>query len=334
MKLFNTSGQDNKESRQIWGGNTTNLIQLNEVKFDWAVTYYKQMEANFWLPEKVNLVQDQVDYNNLTKEERRAYNGIIGYLIFLDSLQVANLGNISSIMTAPEVKIAIANQQYQEANHSRSYQTILEAIVDPGDREGIYNYWRSDSVLKARCEYIASLYQNYADSLDGEDYFYAVVANYLLEGMYFWTGFQFFFNLASRNMMVGTSDMVRYIKKDEAIHIKLFQKLIPEAMKNFSWSEEKVLTLVDKAVEQEIQWNNHIMGSDILGLTPQANEQYIKHLADLRLKGISITPLYGEPENPYRHLELSSEQGNTKGNFFESTVTEYTVSTAINGWDF
>lgn len=334
MKLFNTQGNDDKDNRQLWRGNTTNIIQLNEVRHSWALAYYKQMNEQFWLPEKVNLVQDQVDYNNLTKEERRAYNGIIGYLIFLDSIQVANLGNLESVLTSPEVRLCLANQKYQETNHAASYQTILEAIVPPEDRNSIYDFWRSDTVLKARCEYIANLYQKYIDTRSDEDYFIAILANYLLEGLYFYCGFNFFFNIASRNMMVGTSDMIRYIRKDELIHIKIFQKLIPEAMSYFRYSVDQIYEIVDNAVQQEVLWNNHIMGDSIIGLSPKANEQYVKHLADLRLKGIGLKPQYGEPGNPYRHLELSSEQGSTKGNFFESTVTEYNVSTAVSGWDF
>ena len=39
-KLFNPTGNDTIENRSIIGGNTTNIIQLNNVKYKWARDLY------------------------------------------------------------------------------------------------------------------------------------------------------------------------------------------------------------------------------------------------------------------------------------------------------
>jgi ribonucleoside-diphosphate reductase beta chain len=56
--------------------------------------------ANFWIPEKVDLTMDILDYKKLTKEEQTAYDGILSFLVFLDSIQVSNLPNIIDYVTA------------------------------------------------------------------------------------------------------------------------------------------------------------------------------------------------------------------------------------------
>jgi ribonucleoside-diphosphate reductase beta chain len=47
--LFNPNGNDTVENRSIWFGETTNLMQLNDVRYSWAVGLYKQMRENFWV---------------------------------------------------------------------------------------------------------------------------------------------------------------------------------------------------------------------------------------------------------------------------------------------
>ena len=47
--IFNPTGDDSIENRSIWFGNTTNLMQLNDVRYTWAVGLYQQMRENFWI---------------------------------------------------------------------------------------------------------------------------------------------------------------------------------------------------------------------------------------------------------------------------------------------
>jgi ribonucleoside-diphosphate reductase beta chain len=42
--------------------------------------------------------------------------------------------------------------------------------------------------LSARCEFIAKLYQKYIDNPSQENYFISLLADYLLEGLYFYNG--------------------------------------------------------------------------------------------------------------------------------------------------
>ncbi len=46
--IFNPQGDDSIENRTIWFGNTTNLMQLNDVRYSWAIGLYQQMRENFW----------------------------------------------------------------------------------------------------------------------------------------------------------------------------------------------------------------------------------------------------------------------------------------------
>ncbi|MDJ0723845.1 MAG: ribonucleotide-diphosphate reductase subunit beta [Prochloraceae cyanobacterium] len=337
--IFNPGGDDAIQNRSIWFGNTTNLMQLNDVRYSWAVLLYQQMRENFWIPQKLDLTQDVTDYWNLTPYERRAYDGILSYLTFLDSVQTCNIPHLKSSVTAPEVSLCMAEQISQEAMHNQSYQYIIETVIPSDRRSAVYEFWRSDRILADRCKFIAKFYQNYVDNPNPENYFIALLADYLLEGLYFYNGFIYFYNLASRMLMPGSADIFKMINRDELSHVRLYQKLIVEAMKVFPHSEELIYEMTDSAVKQECRWTNHIVGNNILGITEASTSHYTKYLANIRLRAIGLNPLYLDnkyKKSPYSHLERFSDTkkgAHTKANFFEAQVTSYVMSSGVTGWD-
>lgn len=337
--IFNPAGNDDTLHRTIWFGETTNLMQLNDVRYSWAVGLYKQMREQFWIPEKLDITQDVIDYANLTEHERRAFDGILSYLTFLDSVQTCNLPHLGECVTAPEISLCLREQTSQEAMHSNSYQYMIETIIPSDRRNGIYDFWRSDKLLFERCQYIAGLYQKYVDDPTPENYFVALVADYMLEGLYFYNGFVAFYSLASRQLMSGSADVFKLINRDELSHVRLFQKLLPEAMAVMPHSIDQIYQLFDEAVAHECKWTNHIIGENFLGITAASTEQYTKYLANIRLRAIGLNPLYSGDEfskSPYAHLERFADtkaDGSTKANFFESQVTSYVMSSGVDGWD-
>lgn len=338
-KLFNPEGIDSLADRKLIGGNTTNLFNLNNVKYAWANNLYRAMMANFWIPEKVDLGSDKVDYMKLTKEEQRAYNGILSFLVFLDSIQTNNLPNINDFITAPEVNLALSVQTYQEAIHSQSYAYVIESVVPKAMRESIYEFWKDDKILFDRNEYIAAIYQGFVDQSSEQNFGKVLVADYLLEGIYFYNGFNFFYNLASRNLMTGTKDIIKYINKDELTHMVLFEKIIKTVREENVdiIPDDMIYSMMEESVNHEIQWSNHIIGDSILGMSPQIIESYTKWLANNRLKKLGLKKLYDVVnENPLAHLDKIADtgsEGDSKANMFENTVTSYNHWSIYKGWD-
>ena len=337
--LFNPKGDDSLDQRTIIKGNTTNLFNLNDVKYSWANSLYRWMMSNFWIPEKVDLSIDSLDYRKLSDGERNAYNGILSFLVFLDSIQTNNIPKIADYITAPEVSLLLAIQDYQEAIHSQGYAYLIESTIPKESRKHVYEFWREDPVLFERNQYIAQVYQDFIETASDHNFFRVLVANYLLEGLYFYNGFTFFYTLASRALCSGTSSMIRYINRDEYSHCILFEKIIQTIKIEFPeiFNDNIIFEMVEQAVEQEIKWSKHILREGIIGISNSSIEAYTKWLADDRLKKLGLPALFNNKfSNPYEHLNKIADvsgDGDVKGNFFESTVTSYNQSTAISGWD-
>ncbi len=338
-KLFNEHGDRDWGKRRMIGGNTTNLIELNNVKYDWATKMYRTMMNNFWIPEEIPLAQDAKDYKLLPEIERRSYDKIISFLIFLDSLQTANLPNINEYITAPEVNLCLTVQTFQEAVHSQSYSYILDSVCSSEARDQIYNEWREDKHLLLRNRFITDLYERFIDDPTDENLVRTIMANYILEGIYFYSGFSFFYALGRQGKMLGTVSEIKYIQRDELTHLALFQHIFRELRKENPqlFTDELISELREMmrtAVQHEIEWGQYITSNQIPGLSDEILDQYIKYLGNERLKLLGINILYPEiNEHPMKWVENFSNMNSMKTDFFEQKVTNYSKSSNMNWGD-
>lgn len=333
-KIFNEYGVRGTVS--LIGGNTTNLREWNRIKYNWANTIYRNMLNNFWIPEEIALNEDIKQFPFLTDGERNAFDKIISFLNFLDSVQSENLPNLSRYITAPEVSSLLNIQAFQEEIHAQSYSYILDTVTNPVTRDKIYDEWRVDKHLLKRNQYIADIYQTFNEAATTENFIRTVIANYILEGIYFYSGFSFFYTLARQGKMTATSTIFKYINRDEITHLVLFQNIIKE-IKNenpdlfTSELVEKIRAMMRTGVEHEIAWGQYVTNNEILGMNHDLIDKYIKYLGNQRLKAIGLNELYPEiKENPIAWIEGFSNLNNTKTDFFEAKVTNYTKAAAFD----
>ena len=338
-KLFNPLVQD--DDIRIIGGDTTNLLNLNEIKYQWAHDIFDAIFSNNWLPHKASMGQDKLRFNELTEDEQDAYKVILSFLVFLDSIQTNNLGNIADYITAPDVTYVLARQTFDEAIHSKSYGWILSSMFTKKEANAIVYRWREHEILANRIKHITSIYQDLIDFPSVYNLLRAVVANYLLEGLYFYNGFQFFHNLNARGLVIGTDTQIRYIQRDEIQHCNIFKNIILEIKKEnpeiWELFRPTAIELFQEAVEWEIEFSTSVLGNKILGITEKSITEYSYYLANMRLKDIKEKQAFPKIEkNPYKHLELIAavdDESSNRSNNFEVTSINYKNVSIFTGFD-
>ena len=335
--LFNEKGDSDVHKRQIIGGNTTNLNDFNNLKYNWVSEWYRHSMNNFWIPEEINLQNDVKEYRELDPDERTAYDKILSFLVFLDSIQTANLPSLGEFVTANEVNLCLTIHAFQEAVHSQSYSYMLDTICSPEERNAILYQWRDDEHLLARNKYIGDQYNRFQEDPSPENLVRTAVANYVLEGIYFYSGFMFFYNLGRNGKMSGSVQEIRYINRDENTHLLLFRSIIKELQKERPelFTPELVAEyrgMIREGVEQEIAWGSYVIGNRIQGLTEGMIRSYIRYLGNLRCTGLGFAPLYeGETKEPdsMKWISQYSNANMIKTDFFEAKSTAYSKSTAF-----
>ena len=335
--LFNPSGDTDLRLRRMIGGNTTNLNDFNNMKYSWVSDWYRQAMNNFWIPEEINLSQDFKDYPRLDKAERTAYDKILSFLVFLDPLQSNNLPTVSEYITANEVNLCLHIQAFQECIHSQSYSYMLDTICSPEERNDILYQWKTDEHLLNRNKFIGDCYNEFHEKRDKFSLMKTLIANFILEGIYFYSGFMFFYNLSRNGKMSGSAQEIRYINRDENTHLWLFRSIILELKKEepdmFTPDRIKVYEdMMREGVRQEIAWGQYVIGNDVQGLNEQMVSDYIRYLGNLRWSGLGFGFLYDdnrkEPEN-MKWVGQYSNANMVKTDFFEAKSTAYAKSTAL-----
>ena len=333
--LFNENGDVEVSKKRMINGNTTNLNDFNNMKYGWVSEWYRQAMNNFWIPEEINLAQDLKDYNKLEEAEKTAYDKILSFLIFLDSIQTANLGNINNYITASEINLCLTIQAFQEAVHSQSYSYMLDTICSPEKRNEILYQWKDDEVLLERNKFIGAQYNSFLEEPTVENLVKTVMANYILEGIYFYSGFMFFYNLERNGKMPGSAQEIRYINRDENTHLWLFRSIIRELMKEepevFTEElKEELRQMMKIGVENEINWGKYVIGDKIQGINSNLIESYIKYLGNRRLKEIGFEAIFeGYDENPAKWVDILADANSVKTDFFEAKSTAYAKASVL-----
>lgn len=325
-EIYNPDSQESLNDRRIFGGDSDGMINFTRMKYQWALNLWDTMEANTWFPKEVQMTGDAKDYKFLTAPEKRMYDLVLSQLIFMDSLQTNNLmDNINPYITAPEVNACLSRQSYEEANHSKSYAVMVESISDNTDE--IYDMWKNDAKLREKNNYIADVYKNLAGDITDEKIVLALFANQILEGLYFYAGFAAMYALGKSGKMLGSSQMIRFIQRDEVTHLLLFQNMINSTRKErpelFTPELEKtVRDMFRKAVDMEASWGAYITQGQILGFTDGIIRQYIEYLADRRLEAVGYAPEYNV-KHPIPWVDGYSSFNDQRTNFFEGNVVNY-----------
>jgi len=284
----------------VFNGNPHGILNFTKAKYQWALKLWDLMEANTWFPKEVDTSSDVKDYSHsLTEAEKRMYDLVWSQLISMDSFQTNNLAdNINPYITAPEINACLARQAYEEANHSRSYSVMVEAVSDNTDL--IYEMEKHDDMLREKNAYISSVYEELAGEVTDEKLLLAMVANQILEGIYFYSGFMFFYNLARNGKMSGSAQEIRYINRDENTHLWLFRNIIHEMKKEEPeyFTPEKVKLYEEmmreiQAVKEAIRPSETLFVVD--SMTGQDAVNTAKEFNDrLDFNGVVLTKLDGD----------------------------------------
>ncbi|WP_243385879.1 ribonucleotide-diphosphate reductase subunit beta [Bacillus kexueae] len=327
-------------STAIINGSCSNVLNWDDVAYPWAYPKYKRMLANFWTPFEINMSQDIKQFPELTEEEQNAFLKIIGLLALLDSIQTDYAGKVADYITDSSINALMIILAQQEVIHNHSYSYVLSSLVPKSVQDEVFEYWRNEPVLQKRNEFVTNGYKEFAENPNVENLLKSIVFDVILEGLFFYSGFAFFYNLARNQKMVASSTMINYINRDEQLHVDLFVKIYQEVLKQYpEYDTPELAQFVQstfvKAAELEIEWAHQILGNKMEGLSLKDVEHYIKFYANVRCHQLGYErPFDGYRSNPLKWIKAYEEVDLGKSDFFEQKSRQYTkVNHVDNGFD-
>ena len=270
----------------------------------------------------------------LTQDERHLIKKILSFFANTDVLVGDNIiMAIYKHITNPECRQYLTAQAFQESIHSWSYSHIVESLSM--DQQEVFGEFKKVGTIKDKHDFQSQFFEGILNesfstkTAEGRALFLKNLCAYYIgmEGMQFYSAFVLLLNFKRRNLLVGTSEQLEYIVRDESLHCRFGTKLINQYIEeNIDiWTpelKEEVRKNIEHVVELEDAFVADSLPRDILGLSRSQFARYIRYIADRRIESIGLEPIYGEEETPFPWMNEIMDLPKEK-NFFETRVTEY-----------
>lgn len=325
----------------IINGTASGIVNWNDIKYPQFYEIYRCLLLNYWIPDEISMSNDKKDWLKLTEKEQKAFKRIIGLLATLDSVQTRYILEASVYVSDPSVHAILAIIAGQEVIHNQSYSYVLSSLVNIDEQNAVFDEAKNDPNVQQRNQFIIDLYEEFRKKPGAAALAKSLVGSIILEGINFYSGFAYFYNLARHQVMVSTSTMISYIQRDEMQHCYFISMLLrailtenPEIDANGEFTQFLIVTF-KKAVQAETNWSRNVL-ADIDGIQLKEIEDYIKYLANKRFSMLGLGELYeGYSENvmPWIRTYSDESMNTTKTDFFEQRARTYTKVGTNNGFD-
>ena len=327
MTVFNSEVHDSKKQPMFFG-KPLGVQRYDSYKYPIFERLTTQQLGYFWRPEEVSLQKDRGDYQSLRPEQKHIYTSNLKYQIMLDSIQGRGPGMaFIPYCSLPELEACMEVWGFMEMIHSRSYTYIIKNIYsDPSD---IFDHIITDERILERAKSVTESYDEFINGAQNwgngtmwqEDFrdspsskweikdvkrkLYRAVANVnILEGIRFYVSFACSFAFGELKLMEGSAKIISLIARDENQHLAITQNILnkwrkgddPEMAEIMKEEEEWTYAMFDKAVNEEKRWADYLFkDGSMIGLNDTLLKQYVEWMANRRLKGIGLNPVYDVP---------------------------------------
>ena len=353
----------NTEIQPMFFGDSVNVARFDKQKFKIFEKLTEKQLSFFWRPEEVDVTKDKIDFAKLLPNEQHIFISNLQYQILLDSVQ-GRSPNIAllPIVSLPELENWIETWSFSETIHSRSYTHIIRAIVnEPGavfddimKTEQIIERAKSVSEYYDNLIKYSSLFRSHGEgtftindtpvTIDLYDIkkklYLTLMSVNILEAIRFYVSFACSFAFAERKIMEGNAKIIKFIARDEALHLSGTQHMLnlmregkddPDMVTIAKECEEEVIQMFKDACEQEKAWAHYLFkDGSMIGLNAQILEQYLEYITGVRMKAIGLTPIYDREINPIPWISnwLNSDMVQVAPQ--ETEITSYLVSAIDN----
>lgn len=339
------SAKEANERRLINGRD--DVVKLYPIKYTFAMDAYHAGNANHWLPQEIGMQKDIEQWNApgvLTDNEKHVIKTALGFFTTADSLVANNLVLlVYSKITAPECRMYLLRQAYEEAIHTHSYQHIVQSLGLA--EEEIFEKYRTVETIYSKDNFVSSLAKGLlnqrnrfeivssveqAEQLKAKwdrEFLEALIDFYvIMEGIFFYASFAAIMSFKRRNLLPGMVEQFQYIMRDESMHMNFGIDLINGIKEEnpHLWTKEfqdVITNKIKKAARLEAEYANTLVGSGMLGMSADSFSQYVRYIADRRLQTLGLQEVFGD-RTPFPWMSEVVDLQKQK-NFFESRVTEY-----------
>lgn len=322
-------------AKRVINGYRSAELNILPLKYHEAYRIYKQMKANHWEPDVIDMTRDAQQWNSqvLTPKERWIIEMGVGYFSAAEGIVGDSvLHVIEDNLTAAELKHAVLRQIAEESVHMDSLLHIISSLNI--DLETVTAKFTDIASVRKKNAFIARHVPELKIGVDltqtdnKQKFAKAIFGiTQVMEGTQFYALFAMILSLHRQNKMTGIGQMFQYTLRDESNHIALGRYLLTQLIHENPdlWTtgfRTELVEFMGEAVDLEKEFVRDCLPEDGVGMTQTDFLNYVDFNADRRLASLGLPKLSETATNPFPWLDevifLRKEK-----NFFETRVTEY-----------
>jgi ribonucleoside-diphosphate reductase beta chain len=315
-------------------------LTLRPMQYPQFFDMYKNAIKNTWTVEEVDFKPDVDDlYHKLSFKEQHLINRLIAFFATGDSIVAHNLViNLYQHVNAPEARMYLSRQLYEEALHVQFYLTLLDTYLpDPNARQEAFAAIDNIPSIKQKADFCFRWMDTIKElrELNTRDDRRKFLLNLIcfaacIEGMFFFAAFAYVYYLRSKGLLHGLATGTNWVFRDESAHMEFAFSIVDtvrqEEPELFDIGlENEVREMLAEAINCEYSFGEDILTGGIAGFSLIELKQYLQFVADQRLVRLGFYPAYNS-SNPFSFMQLQNVQ--ELANFFERRVSAYQVGIA------
>ncbi len=315
-------------------------LTLRPMRYPDFYEMYRNAIKNTWTVEEVDFSTDVMDLRNkMAPSERHMINRLVAFFATGDSIVSNNLVlNLYKHINSPEARMYLSRQLYEEAVHVQFYLTLLDTYIpDHNERAAAFAAVENIPSIKKKADFCLKWIDsiNDLDSLKSPGDRKMFLLNLIcfaacIEGLFFFAAFAYVYFLRSKGLLHGLAAGTNWVFRDESAHMNFAFEVVKTVRKEEpllfdAGLERSVATMLDEAVDCEMQFAQDILSGGVAGLSVADMRQYLEFIADQRLVMLGMNKIYGA-KNPFSFMDLQDVQ--ELANFFERRVSAYQVAVA------
>ena len=312
-------------------------LTLRPMRYPQFYEMYKDAIRNTWTVEEIDFGIDLNDLRHkLSAADRHLIERLVAFFATGDSIVANNLVlNLYQHINAPEARMYLSRQLYEEALHVQFYLTLLDAYIpDPARRGEAFSAIENIPSIRAKAEFCFRWMDSIqsVQRLETREQRRAFLLNLIcfaccIEGLFFFAAFAYVWFLRSRGLLPGLAAGTNWVFRDESGHMAFAFEVIRTVRSEDpglfdAGMERDVRAMLRDAIEVEAGFADDVLSGGVNGLSSREMRQYLEYVADLRLSALGMAPEFGT-KNPFPFMDLQDVQELT--NFFERRVSAYQV---------
>lgn len=345
--IFNTKNID-PMSQPLFLGKDLGVQRYDIIKYPIFKDLDSKQMMNFWRPEEIELKKDRSDFQTLTDNEKFIFTSNLKYQTMLDSVICRGVPTLLEFVTNTELEACLMTWQFFEKIHSQSYSYIIQNVYSDSSEifEGIYEdkeiMKRANSAIEDYNNLMGMACESNKLADIRKQIYMTIVSINILEAIRFYVSFICSFAFAENKKMVGNADIIKLIKRDEALHLSNTQQILKilhaEESEGFVKTAEQcqnaAIKMFESAAQEEKDWASYLFkDGSIIGLSEQIVHQYIDWLCMSRRKAIGL-PYENVGKNPiagWTEAWMNSESVQVAPQ--EHEITSYKIGASKNDLD-